>query len=228
MQTRGALRSSPLPERAAGAELVLARGAAPRCGGGGRGRARDGVESAAEGRERERREGEREARRGPRPRPPPRAGGCLRVGTAGVPCRAAARARGESAGDGGRPPPPSPCTPSSLVCRGLGARGRRRPSLSPRRGRRAPRRPAGAPFRAVSAVLPFRFSSPGWGSPSPRLLAFLRRAFLGFPPLSGARAPGRGWGERRRRVGVAGGRQPAARAAAKLWACDLRSDVATR
>lgn len=139
-------------------------------------------------------EGGGEARASP---PASRAGGCLRVGTAVVPCRAAARAR---------------------VCRGTGvipvalpsssprARprpGRRRRQRSGRRRRRRPRRAVAvlSPFRPPSAVPPARPAgrrprpsspggrlrarptrvgpSPGWGFPARLPARALRRAAEG-------------------------------------------------
>lgn len=173
MQTRGALRSSPLPERAAGAELVLA-GAAPRMRRrGGRGRARDGVESGAECREREgkaQRGREREARRGPRPRPSPPRGrlsaGGYRGGT--VPC-CRARARPRAPGTGVPTPsslgPPSPL-PSSVAVAGRAPRAPSLLSSLPAEAVASRRRPAGplARGRLCRVCSLFRFSSPGWGS----------------------------------------------------------------
>ena len=172
-------------------------GAPPGCGGGGRGERGDGAKTPLEGpRQRKRKGRGGEARASPPGSP--RAGGCLRVGTARVPCRAAARARGASAGDGGSPPPPFPPSAARLSS----SPGRKSAvsllSLSPPKAVR--RRPAPAP-EAVSAA--FLFGSrlrDGGLSFSPSLLfplppvVRLRLSRSLSPSLSLPRARGRARG----------------------------------
>lgn len=180
MQTRGALRSSPLPERAAGVELVPA-GAAPQCGGGGRGESERETASNARRRgprEREGREGGRGAGLAPGLPPP-----CGRLSAGGYPagtvpcCRARVGREGRGTGVvtpssfAGPPLSRSPAREGAVVLS----------SLSPPRPPRAARP---ASFGAVSAALPFRFSLTGWGLPFSAPLPPVR------PSSSpGARAP---------------------------------------
>ena len=187
-------------------------------------------------------------RRGPRPRPS-RAGGCLRVGTARYRAVAAARARRACRGRGSSPSPPplplpslpdDPPPPERPPAGGGGGGARSRPGrgvpcpvprllaspppLPPGGAARAPARPSspavapGGPSPGASPDALFSGRSPGWG--------FLRFS-LGDPRPGVRRAL-----PARRRAAVGGRRRekPAAAAAPPrhLWACDLRSDVATR
>ncbi|XP_042636135.1 serine/arginine repetitive matrix protein 3-like [Catharus ustulatus] len=181
------------------------------CGSGGRGeRERDGVGDAAVGRQRGR-EGGRGAGLAPG-LPPARAAVC-----GWVPRRYRAvlpRVRGASAGDGGRPYPPS----SDPLCRRPpgGVKGAVASLSLPAEAVAC--RPAGrSPVRAVSAALSSSVLVPGMG------VFRLRRLALLFPPLARGREGG-GEGRAAERSLC----RPAVRPAAQLWACDLRSDVATR
>ena len=198
MQTRGALRSSPLPERAAGPELVLARGRAVVAAAAAGESERDGVGDAAVGPTRERASKGGEARASPPGSPP-----CGRLSAGGyrggtVPCW---RAReGRAPGTGEAPVLLAP-TCSVVVPRGGGVSRRRRESLS-LPAEAVACRPAGrSPRQGRLCRAPLSVLVPGMGVS----VSVASRSLFSLPTLARGRE---GPGERREDGRAAEARNP--------------------